>query len=159
MKTLLILLLFPAWMIAQENGNYESLSTALADPEKVIHLELWSLEINELPKEIGRLKNVKSIVLRNNQLTTLPKQFRKLKNLEELSLGNNENLNPQQVCKVLSKLPKLRQLDLESTNLKSIPDELLFFPRLTELFLGHNSISTKEIEQFKQLRRDITVYE
>lgn len=159
MKQLFVFLFLSASLFAQQNGNYESLETALNESENVIQLDLWNQPITELPKEIGKLKNVKSIVFRNCDLTTLPKSFKKLSHLEELSLGGNKHLNHQQVCSVLSDLPRLEQLDFESTNMREIPKELILLPQLKELFLGDNSISSEEIENFKQLRPDITVFE
>ncbi len=160
-STLIVLFVIINHSLSQENGRYESLEEALKEPDKVLSLELWGSDhvLTELPRCIKKFKNVKSIVLRGNNLTQLPRSFSKLSNLEELSLGNNKNLDHAQVCKILSKLPKLRQLDFEATGLNDIPKEMLLLKHLEELFIGLNGIEPRVIEQLKKEMQDVKIFD
>lgn len=44
---------------------------------------------SSLPSQIGELKNLQTLDLKNNQLSSLPAQIGKLKNLKKLNLSNN----------------------------------------------------------------------
>lgn len=161
-KALLIFILgiiLPAICFAQKNGRFESLEVAFQNPEQVIELELWGADhhLKKLPRNISKFKNLKSIILRGNDLTTLPRSIRKLKFLEEISLGNNENLDVPTVCKILSKLPNLKELDLEKTGLKTIPEEMALLYSLKTLFVGLNGLDSDQIEELKALLPDVKI--
>ena len=81
-------------------------------------LDLAGLEIDELPPEIGKLTNLKTLVLglwdekrgsRGNNLKTLPDEIGQLTELRSLFLGHNQFV---ELPEVISELRKLRSLYL-----------------------------------------------
>ena len=76
-------------------------------------------QISELPDEIGKLTNLKTLILNSNNLTTLPNAITKLTNLEVLDLSLNKNLNIIQELDKLKQLPKLKTLLIVDVEMKN----------------------------------------
>ncbi|KAJ5076968.1 hypothetical protein M0811_00288 [Anaeramoeba ignava] len=76
--------------------------------KKTKSLNLDSLEIEFIPKEIFDLEHLEEIILNNNKIIEIPEDLKKLKNLKKLRLSHN-NL---QFLPNFSDLPKLEVLDL-----------------------------------------------
>ena len=72
--------------------EYIDIDENLEGKHKVTLIDLGYLQLTgEIPKEIGKLINLKSLDIENNQLTgEIPKEIGKLRNLEELYLYNNQ---------------------------------------------------------------------
>ncbi|EMO32618.1 leucine rich repeat protein, partial [Leptospira santarosai str. HAI821] len=68
---------------------------------------MYNNRLTTLPKEIGKLQNLKELNLNKNQLTTLPKEIGKLQNLKELNLVGNPSLRRQKE-KIQKLLPNVR---------------------------------------------------
>ncbi len=85
--------------------TYNSLEEALKEPFKVYTLDLRYQELKTLPKEIGKLKNLKELNLWQNQLKALPKEIGYLKMLKRLNLRNNK-LSEREKEKIKKLLPK-----------------------------------------------------
>ena len=77
MKTLLIFLLTSCCILqlsAQKDKTYTSLEEALKNPDLVYKLNLRGKRLESLPKEIGKLTNLKYLYLDGNQLNDTEKE-------------------------------------------------------------------------------------
>jgi len=138
----------------------------LAEPEKVIRLNLsnqndnWEMQdfavfknleylnlkndhLKTIPKSISELSKLKSLDLSGNDFSELGVDFYKLSNLQELYLNNEKNINLPKTLRLLGKLPNLKSLHLENDNLKALPAEIYELQNLEFLYLNQNSF--KEI--------------
>ncbi|MCP4257766.1 MAG: GTP-binding protein [Planctomycetes bacterium] len=79
-------------------------------------------QITSVPKELGLLINLTTLVLSVNQLTSVPKEFGQLTNLTTLYLNRNQL---KSVPKELGQLTNLTTLSLENNQLTSLPKELV----------------------------------
>jgi Leucine-rich repeat (LRR) protein len=79
-------------------------------------------DISLLPEQIGKLTNLKTLVLNTNKLTTLPNSITKLINLEVLDLSINKDLDIVQELDKLKQLPKLKVLKI--VDVKMTKDEV-----------------------------------
>jgi hypothetical protein len=130
--------------------TYEELKTILIDNLNVHFLYIRRYEGESLPKEIGQLTNLTSLVLSQNQLTILPKEIGQLTNLTSLNLEYNQlTILPKEI----GQLTNLTYLDLYDNHLPSLPKEIVQLTNLTELDLGYNQLINlpKEIGQLTNL--------
>ncbi|MEH2307296.1 COR domain-containing protein, partial [Nostoc sp.] len=100
----------------------------------------------------GKLTNLQTLYLYNNQLSSLPPEFGKLTNLQTLYLYNNQlsSLPPE-----FGKLTNLQTLDLYNNQLSSLPREIRQLPNLRKLDLRRNPVPIPpEILGTKDLRQD-----
>ncbi len=89
--------------------------------QSVLSLDLSSLLLKELPKEIGQLKWVRQLNLTNNRLTAIPAECGKLDDLEVLDLSANLlRIFPAQICQ----LPSLIELRLADNQLTELPEDI-----------------------------------
>ena len=88
---------------------------------KITKINLSYLQLTgEIPKEIGKLINLKNLYLNSNQLTgEIPKEIGKLINLQWLRLNNNQLLG--EIPKEIGKLTNLQYLRL---NTNQLPGEI-----------------------------------
>ncbi|MDI7238051.1 leucine-rich repeat domain-containing protein, partial [Leptospira santarosai] len=122
----IILLCFCCTIEAKEKGVYYNLTEALQHPTDVQYLYLGPRERKNsndplwtLPKEIGKLQNLRDLDLSSNQLMTLPKEIGKLQNLQKLNLTRNRLANlPEEI----GKLQNLQELHLENNQLTTLPE-------------------------------------
>jgi Leucine-rich repeat (LRR) protein len=102
------------------SGMTNTIQEVHKEINKLKDLELLSLgenNLTSLPEEIGELKNLKKLYLQNNNLESLPESFGMLENLETLALFNNP----------LTDFPK------SMTNLKNLKNLTIFGNGFTEL--------------------------
>jgi len=125
----------------------------------------------EIPKEIGKLKNLVELVLENNGVQSLPNEIEKLSSLKILNLSRNKleevssifsllsleslNLSNNEISNIpkdISKLKVLETLDLSQNKLNKVPD-IFDFHALKSLNLSNNEISNipKDISKLKVL--------
>jgi Leucine-rich repeat (LRR) protein len=101
-------------------------------------LNLRNNEIKLVSKDIGFLKHLKNLNLSNNKITTLGAKFFDLVNLEYLFLNNNKLKSfPVQVVN----LTKLKALDLSGNLFSKLPIELTGFQPLSSLNLSNNQFT------------------
>lgn len=81
-----------------------------------------SNDISFLSEQIGKLTNLKTLVLNTNKLTTLPISITKLIKLEVLDLSINKDLDIVQQLDKLKQLPKLKVLKI--VDVKMTKDEV-----------------------------------
>ena len=99
--------------------------------------------MESLPKSIGELYNLTSLIAVKNQLKVLPKSVRNLKCLQSLHLnGNQLSSIPPELCKC----EILKDVYLESNCIQRIPEEL------TQLhFLNHINVAKNNLQELPNL--------
>ncbi|MUG91877.1 GTPase [Scytonema sp. UIC 10036] len=123
-----------------------------ASTEGVTELDLSGKELTVLPSEIGKLTQLKKLILGKykydeegeivdtigNHLNALPKEIGQLHQLEELQIVDNElaTLPPE-----IEKLTNLRSLNLNSNQLSGLPPEIEKLTNLRSLNLNSNLLS------------------
>ena len=107
-------------------------------------------DITVIPENL-HLPNLKTLMLRDNQIRTIPESLN-LPNLRELYLsGNKITKIPQNLY-----LPKLHSLYLDNNQIRTIPQNLDNMPKLGYLFLSRNLI--QEIPENLSLPKLNTLY-
>ncbi|XP_026432478.1 putative disease resistance protein RGA1 [Papaver somniferum] len=109
---------------------------------KVIHCR----SIGALPSDIGFLKNLRHLYLKNSKIQELPKSISSLSNLQTLNLSCCFNL--QEMHEHVGALTDLRFLNLSRTLVKCLPESITFCSNLEKLKL-HNC------NHFEELPRDL----
>ncbi|KAL4235701.1 hypothetical protein ACF0H5_004094 [Mactra antiquata] len=107
---------------------------------RLINLRVLMLDTNELyslPKEICLLQSLERISLSNNYLTSLPHGFGRLPQLRSIHASNNKfEAFPLEVCDI----KVLQFLDLSDNLLMSVPDEISKLVNLRTLLLNYNKL-------------------
>jgi Leucine-rich repeat (LRR) protein/GTPase SAR1 family protein len=119
-----------------------------AADEQWTELDLAGMDLTELPPEIGKLTQLKSLILGKfdrgkqrflvNQITDLPPEIGKLTKLTNLKLSHN------QITKIpvaIGKLTKLTNLDLSRNQITEIPVTIAKLINLTNLNIWGNQIT------------------
>lgn len=86
---LTVLVLLAANFCPGKDGTYTSLDEALKNPEKVEALDLSGKDLEELPGDISKFVNLKSLNLCSNEIEIVSPLIGKLKKLETLNLTRN----------------------------------------------------------------------
>ncbi|MFH0866760.1 MAG: leucine-rich repeat domain-containing protein [Bacteroidota bacterium] len=73
-----------------EEPEYNDLSEALQNPDKVYKLNLRKQKLKEIPKDVFKLKNLQELNVSKNKLKDLPKNLDTLKNLEVINASAND---------------------------------------------------------------------
>lgn len=107
---------------------------------RLINLKVLMLDTNELqyvPSEICVLQNLERLSLSNNKLESLPKNFDQLRNLKSLHLANNNITEfPEQICR----LTTLEFLDMSDNGLTSLPNSIENVSNMYTLLLVFNCL-------------------
>ena len=106
-------------------------------------LDLGSLGLKTIPPEIGQLENLKTLILKGNELTHLPAELGQLENLTRLELHGNQLTR---LPVVLGQLKTLEKLDLKGNELTNLSAELSQLKNLTQLNLDGNQLTTLPVE-------------
>ncbi|MFN6484523.1 leucine-rich repeat domain-containing protein [Nostoc sp. DedQUE02] len=119
-------------------------------------LDLSGQELTELPVEIGKLKQLESLILgkkvkgyepvagrflekvSGNNLKTLPPELLGLPNLRKLDISGNPL---ESIPDVVTQILHLEELILIRVDLTEIPDAIANLTNLTELVLSDNQIT------------------
>ena len=108
---------------------------------RLINLRVLMLDTNgieEVPAILGLLKGLERLSLSNNLLTSLPDNMTGLKMLTSLHLSNNELTEfPQILCE----LTELEFLDLCDNAIEKLPDQISNLVKLESLLLFINQLS------------------
>lgn len=135
---------------AQNWNLIEDLPQELGQLKNLEYLGITRNHIKKLPKEIGKLQNLKVLYCSDNHLKKLPKEIGDLQNLEELfCTGNQLTKLPSEV----GKLQNLRTLSCVQNQLKQLPSEIGNLHNLQRLSCGNNLFTTfpKELSQLQNL--------
>ena len=93
--------------------------------------------ITILPSEIGKLTELRSFTINDNDLTTLPKEIFNLTKLTVLEIKNNDLIS---LPPGIRKLTRLQKLDLRNNELAKLPREIGELKSLVKLQLWGNEL-------------------
>ena len=157
----LILMLFPFVLGAQE--VFRNIESTVGREHEVEYLVLTGRKYQEIPADIKKLKNLKSLTIKRaalnalpdwldqlaitsldltkNRLTEIPPVVFRMTGLEKLYLGNNKitNLPPE-----IEHLQQLKELELWANEIADIPIELQNIPNLELLDLRSITYNANE---------------
>ncbi len=105
----------------------------------VTRLQLHSLELRRVPKEIGWLENLTELHLSKNAFREFPSVLVKLKKLQHLDLSNNEI---SELPQNLGDFADLEALLVSNNKLKKVPSAIGRLVKLNHLDLYGNKLST-----------------
>lgn len=122
--------------------NLPKEKSELLSIEKII---AHDIEIEYIPKEIGKLQNLQEIDFSNNNISIfddniikeIPEEIYNLPNLTKLNISNNKikNMPPG-----ISKLTNLRELNISKNEITKIPEEISSLIELKELYMFDNGL-------------------
>ena len=100
-------------------------------------LTVFENGINQLPDNIGQLKQLTHLTLESSEINQLSPTLFELNELESLNLSTNqiEVLPPG-----IEALQQLRELNLNTNHLTELPDEITQLHRLEQLSVGDNPL-------------------
>ncbi len=135
----------------QAPQTYTSLQEALRQPEKVEILDLGGQKIGVLPPEIGKLINLRKLILYSNALRMLPPEIATLQKLEILDLYDN---HLRDLPLALASLQTLTRLDVGKNRLRNLPAPVTALVKLEKLYLYSNRIKklSPDIANLKNLK-------
>lgn len=106
------------------SGLLESVNLNVTRLSSLEYLNLYGMNISEIPEDIGNLKNLTHLYLGNNNITKVPESIGSLERLYKLDLSNNNiDVFPQSIS----------QLD----------------GHLYEFYVGGNNITEEHLEELK----------
>ena len=115
---------------------------------------LWASHnlLSSLPPNLSRLKNLRELLLHQNQFSEFPSVVCRLPNLQLLWLSSNQIAR---IPEDISRLTSLRRLHLDHNLLSELPDSLCHMTQLEVLYLNHNSLKNVcgDIGRLTALRR------
>lgn len=110
-----------------------------AEEEGWEELDLSGQELTELPEEIGRLKQLKVLILYWNNLSALSEWLTQLTNLQYLDINRN---NLGTLPEWLAQLTNLQHLAVGGNNLGTLPEWLTQLTNLQSLDVSWNNLET-----------------
>lgn len=119
--------------------TYTSLDKALDNPLAVQRLKISNKNLGSLPAEIGRLENLKQLILFRVHIDSLPPEIGQLKELEYLAVTSSRL---QKVPAEIGQLKKLTRLSFEYNQLEALPNEIGNLVHLNELKLTNNFLQS-----------------
>ncbi|XP_013402510.1 leucine-rich repeat protein SHOC-2-like [Lingula anatina] len=134
----------PCKMVAQDSNGAHLTGH---EPEEVFRLSIPNSDLPSLSPSIGLYTRLRVLYLTGNKLQNLPRELAKLRNLELLRLGNNcFRLIPD----VVYQLTELRSLDMSNNRLETqgITGNIKKLTKLESLVLNANEIRELNIGIF-----------
>ncbi len=133
---------------------------AKAQKLNLTSLDLSGLKLTKIPREVFTLKQLKQLIIRQNNLSEIPKEIVYLPNLNYLDISHNQlsylpfqmkdlallqyfNLSHNHIKELpyeVQELVHLEYLDLSHNQLITIPTEIETLIHLTYLDLSHNAL-------------------
>jgi len=104
---------------------------------KAERLNLEGRKLTQIPESIGKLRNLRVLVLRDNKLKTLPKSIENLTKLEFLNMRDNAF---QEIPKSIFKLKNIKELTLAENQIETVPAAVGGLTKLVYLSLNNNKI-------------------
>lgn len=131
--------------------EYNNLSVAIKESDKVLSIDVASQGISKLPGKITKLRKIVSFNLLGNRFSVFPKELGELTSLDEISLSSNqvESIGPE-----IGNLKNLRILIINNNQLKSLPIEIGKLTKLLYLEVGNNKLTylPEEIKYLSKLQ-------
>nr|XP_020471652.1 volume-regulated anion channel subunit LRRC8D-like [Monopterus albus] len=127
-------------LVVHNDGTKLPVLNSLKKMTCLIHLELYSCELERIPHAIFSLTNLQELDLKSNNIRTIEEiiSLQHLKRLTCLKLWHNKIITiPNSIGLVKS----LESLYLSHNKLESLPPALFTLPKLRHLDLAHNSIT------------------
>jgi Leucine-rich repeat (LRR) protein len=134
--------------------TFENLDSIPYQIGRLKNLELLSVTrsgLKTVPSSIGQLAKLTTLILTSNKLKELPESIGDLRKLYELDIGRNQLQN---IPSSISKLKKLNRLHVYDNELESIGAYIGELEELEELDLSENQLKIlpDEIRKLKKLR-------
>ena len=107
--------------------------------DRITGLSLYNCGLNEFPLEILKLKSLRQLALRRNNIKKLPKNIGFLSNLEYLDMRINDL---EHLPNAIGLLVNLKILNMSSNKLKEIPDSIGDLLMLKSIDFSNNRITT-----------------
>lgn len=159
--TTILILLLPTLCFGQKSRHYRDFSSAFQNIDSVKSISINCMHNNEyrtdgcdsLPKNIGKLYNLKELYISESSITSLPNSIIELKQLKELSLNHLYYFNyGTELCK-LQGLDSLEYLGLWMARITILPNCIggIKSLRILDLDQNENLNIEKAFEIFKQL--------
>ncbi|KKM62500.1 hypothetical protein LCGC14_1521040 [marine sediment metagenome] len=126
------------------SAKIELLGELLPSVKKLVELKIYCDDINEVPKSIGALTNLKVLIISGETLQSIPSSIGRLKSLKVLSLRRNKLTK---LPKSLGNLYSLEGLDLAYNPLSQLVETIENLHSLKELFLDKKQAAEKESMQ------------
>ena len=127
------------------------LSKALSNPDQAENLNLTHQYLDRVPDGVDSLKNLKVLILDQNEISELSESVFKLEKLEKLSVGYNQlkSLPPD-----LKKLDRLRELNVSGNPITELPGEVTDLRLLESLIVTNTKLATlpKNIDKLQNLK-------
>jgi hypothetical protein len=169
------------WDYIQKNRSlyeYKDLELAIKDFDKVLSIDVASQNLNKIPKQISKLKNIVSMNLLGNNFTKFPTEISSLTTLDELSMSSNSltfvgseiglltnlrilimNFNQiKSLPKEIGQLTNLLYLELGRNQLTTLPDEIKNLTNLQELHIENNKLSETEKKRIQKLLPNCVIH-
>ncbi len=94
-------------------------------------------KVNELPKELGKLKGLQKIDVSYHPISTLPSEIFGIKSLEYLDISGTDI---SELSSEIKNLEELRLLDISGTSINSLPKEILECKKLEHILVDEDFI-------------------
>ncbi len=121
---------------------------------KILQMAINDADLNELPHNIGDLKDLKFLSITKTKISSLTDSIGNLTNLNTLILSDNYlEILPESFVNLTS----LHKIDLSNNQFKEIPTQLWALKEVIDLILEGNPLSTEEntiIKKVPDLIRD-----
>ncbi|XP_065609676.1 leucine-rich repeat-containing protein 30-like [Cyrtonyx montezumae] len=117
----------------------EQLPREISRLKNLTLLYMDSNNLKKIPSEIGTLRHLKRLTLSNNNLSSLPPEMGTLQQLHSLHLANNSLTH---LPTVLCQLRSLTFLDLSDNKIVTIPSSIRHLEKLETLLLLFNSLES-----------------
>lgn len=148
---------------ALSEGMYNSLQSALQNPDKVYTLQIDGISNPDSLQMLGTFPNLRSLQLKgikgsvapnvisqltqlqelrfiNDDFDSIPQSFARLKNLRRIDLVSDSNLNLESTFRILNQLPSLTELRIEGFDNASLNDNLVFPAQIKILSIRNNHL-------------------
>ena len=125
--------------ISMKGNPLNKLPDSFHAMEQLCNIDFSSTNINEIPRQILNLGNLRVLDMRNNAIEQLPNDWNKCVNITCLDLSENPLFT---IPASFGQLQKVEILKLESCCLSEFPEVLLQLQSLQDLDLGHNLLSS-----------------
>jgi Leucine-rich repeat (LRR) protein len=169
------------WAYINKNRKlheYTDVQLAIKEADKVLSIDIARQDLNKLPKQLSKLKNIVSINLLGNSFSSFPTVLGSLTSLDEISLSSNQlrfvgkeigrlsnlrilimNFNQlTELPKEIGELTNLLYLEVGNNRLKQLPEEIKYLINLQELHVERNSLSETEKQKIKKLLPNCVIY-